>query len=134
LGRGHAGRARPARRHHHQARAPQRDRHAQRLLQRLPRTGRRRRGAQARAQGRPHQHLADRRHRPLPAVDRAGPHRLARSVGGAGGRRLLHRTRGRLRHPPDHRHHQGARDPAGGDRGAAERPPASSSPPAAPRW
>ena len=30
-------------------------------------------------------------------------------------------TRRRLRHPPDHRRHQGARDPAGGDRGRCRR-------------
>ena len=32
------------------------------------------------------------------------------------------RAGGRLRHPPDHRRHQGARDPARGDGGAAEGP------------
>ena len=74
------------------------------------------------AQGRPHQHRADRRHRPLSAMGRARPHRLARPVGRAGGRRVRRRAGGRLRHPPDHRHHQGARDPARGDRRAAGRP------------
>ena len=79
----------------------------------------------ARAQGRPHQHRAHRRDRPVSAVVRAGDDRLARPVGRAGRRRVRRRTRGRLRHPPDHRRHQGARDPAR-DRSRRSQPAGSS--------
>jgi GTP cyclohydrolase II len=76
--------------------------------------------AQARTQGRPHQHLAHRHHRPLPAVERPRQDRQPRPLGRPWPTSSPRRTGRRLRHPPDHRRHQGPRHPAGGDRGAAK--------------
>ena len=50
-------------------------------------------------------------HRPVPAMDRAGEDRLARSVGPSGRRRVQAGDRRRPRHPPEHRHHPRAARP-----------------------
>ena len=105
--------------------APKRDRHPQRLLQRLPGAGGGRGRAVEGAQGRPHQHLAHRHPRPVPAVERPRRDRQPGPVGGHGGRRVQRRAGRRLRHPPHHRGHQGARHPAGDHRGRAEGPAAA---------
>ena len=62
-------------------------------------------------------------HRPAPAMVRARPHRLARSVGPQGRRGLRRRDRHRHRHPPVDRRHQGAAQHAGDPR-RHEPPPA----------
>ena len=75
-----------------------------------------------RAPGRPDQHRADRRDRPVSAVERSRQDRLPRPVGRDGGRGLRRRAGGGLRHPADHRRDQGAHQPARGGRGDREGP------------
>ena len=72
---------------------------------------------------RPHQHLAGRRDRPVPAMVRAGAHRLARSVGPSHRGGFPHGDRRGRRYPPDHRGHQGAAHDFRTRRSRGERPP-----------
>ena len=109
LGRGDGRRARAGDRDHHQARAPQRDRHAQRLVQRVPRAGGGRGRADRGAQGRPHQHRAHRRHRPVSRSGASPARSSAMDPWGAMVADVFARRDGRrLRHPADHRGDQGA--------------------------
>ena len=108
LGRRVGARARTGGRHRQRGCRSQRDRRAWRLLRALSRAcGVLRRAEPDRAPG-PHQYLAGRRCRAVPAMVGAGAHRLARSVGPSHRGGFSPGDRRRRRHPPEHRDHQGA--------------------------
>ena len=134
LGRANGHRARAGDRHDHHPRPSQCDRHSQRLVWRLPGAGGRGGRAVPRAQGRSHEHVADGRPRPVPAVEPARQDRRPRSMGRTGGRRVRRRVGRRLRHPSHHRRDQGACDLAGDRRRRTEGAPSSGWPHAAAQW
>mmetsp|Transcript_17111 Transcript_17111/g.48897 ORF Transcript_17111/g.48897 Transcript_17111/m.48897 type:complete len:591 (+) Transcript_17111:401-2173(+) len=100
--------ARARRLHRPGQRAPQRHRRPRRLVLHLPRARHRLQRARSGLQAQLHQHAARREDRPLRPVGQPRQDRDNRPLWRRGPHHLRQGHRGGRRHPPHHRHHEGA--------------------------